>query len=213
MLEDIILIGPPGSGKGTVGRLLAMSGIVHHVSTGDLVRDFLATLAEDDPINIRIMTQGEFLNDEEISALLVRALDGHRHERVVFDGYPRNLPQIEMLDRILAGMGHNIGHVISLDVPDEIIIDRISGRHSCRVCNRVFHVRNNPPPEEGCCGSTAYLWRVDDTAEIVEMRLLRYHEYTAKLTDVYETRGLVRHVDGTGTIEEVMNKVVGAMKL
>lgn len=205
MTGDIIFIGPPGGGKGTVGQIIDRAGLARHVSTGDLCRDYLKSVAEDDPIHARIAA-GEFLNDDEITALLARRVSELPDVRMIIDGYPRSLDQVKLLDRILAKYDREIGAVISFEMTDERVVERISGRYVCRACAHVYHRTFNPAPDNVCaCGETQFITREDDRPAVIGARLYRYHHRTEPVIAHYKARGLIRALDCDRPIEVVAN--------
>jgi len=206
-MSDLVFMGPPGGGKGTVGKLLQRAGLADHVSTGELIRTYLTTLPADDPLNERIAA-GHFLSDDEITALLIRHVD-NVDRRIIFDGYPRNLEQITLLIRILERAERTLHAAILFELPDEQVIDRISGRYNCQTCKTVYHRLFNPAPDNRCvCGSTSFETRSDDRAEVVAARLARYHQVTEPMIDRFENMRLLRVVNADQSVEAVMKEVM-----
>lgn len=206
---NIILLGPPGAGKGTqAGRLIAQRGLVQ-LSTGDMLRE--AILAGS-PIGLRakaIMEAGELVPDEVVNELIANRLDLPGTFAVsgfIFDGYPRTEAQAISLDALLAERGLKLDHVIELEVEGDALVDRITGRYSCAQCGTGYHDRYKLPKTEGVCdvcGSDRFKRRPDDNEQTVRTRLAEYRAKTAPILPYYDARGLVRRVDGMAPIEDV----------
>ena len=207
MALNIILLGPPGAGKGTqASRLVDEAGMVQ-LSTGDMLR---AAVKAETPVGLQakaVMEAGELVSDEIVNALIDENLGRLSADQgVIFDGYPRTAGQAESLDALLAAHGRKLDHVIELDVDEEALVDRISGRFSCAKCSTPYHDRYNKPEVEGVCdlcGSTEFKRRPDDNAETVRTRLAEYRAKTAPILPIYEAKGLVSRVDGMLPIEAV----------
>lgn len=213
---DVILFGPPGAGKGTQSKLLAEKLGIPQISTGDRMRAERKAGTELGRKFDEYMTAGRLVPDELTIELLRRCLseDDAKHG-AIFDGYPRTLAQARALDELLARMGRRVDRVIALEVPEDAIVDRISGRRSCEVCGQVYHVRYNPPPPSGrcgTCGSDRIVQRDDDREEKVRRRNAEYLEKTVPILEHYGTLGVVSKVDGTGSVEEVTRRVEAALK-
>lgn len=208
---NIILLGPPGAGKGTqAGRLQAEHGMVQ-LSTGDMLRE--ARKAET-PLGHQVaavMDSGALVSDEIVSALIdekLGSLDGA--QGVIFDGYPRTAAQATALDALLADHGRTLNYVIELDVDEEALVERIVGRYSCAKCGTNYHDKFNTPKVAGVCdvcGSTEFKRRADDNAETVRTRMAEYRAKTAPILPIYDARGLVRHVDGMADIAHVSDAI------
>lgn len=207
MALNIILLGPPGAGKGTqASRLVDEAGMVQ-LSTGDMLR---AAVRTETPVGLQakaVMEAGELVSDEIVNALIDENLGRLSADQgVIFDGYPRTAGQAASLDMLLAAHGRKLDHVIELDVDEEALVDRISGRFSCARCSTPYHDRYNKPEVEGVCdlcGSTEFKRRPDDNAETVRTRLAEYRAKTAPILPIYEAKGLVSRVDGMAPIEAV----------
>jgi adenylate kinase len=211
---NIILLGPPGAGKGTqAARLVAARGMVQ-LSTGDMLR---AAVKAGTPVGLQakaVMDAGALVSDEIVSALIGEALDRMGPDQgAIFDGYPRTVAQAETLDTILAGRGRTLDHVIELDVDEEALVDRITGRFTCASCGAGYHDRYKQPAVEGVCdscGGTEFKRRPDDNAETVRTRMAEYRAKTAPILPHYEARGLVSRVDGMAEMDEV-TAAIGAI--
>jgi len=204
---NIILLGPPGAGKGTQASRLVDERKMVQLSTGDMLR---AARSIDTPLGhevAAIMDSGGLVSDEIVNALIDDKLSSLTHDQgVIFDGYPRTRGQAESLDGLLATHGRKLDLVIELEVDEDALVDRISGRFTCAKCGEGYHDRHKPPAIAGVCdvcGSTAFKRRPDDNAETVRTRLAEYRAKTAPILPLYEARGLVRRVDGMAPIAKV----------
>ena len=204
---NIILLGPPGAGKGTqASRIEAEHGLVQ-LSTGDMLR---AAKAAGTPVGLKakpIMEAGGLVPDEIVSGIIGERLDmADTANGVIFDGYPRTAVQAGQLDDLLAARGRRLDHVIELGVDEDALIERITGRFTCAKCGAGYHDRFKQPRVTGVCdvcGSTHFNRRVDDNAETVRTRMAEYRAKTAPILPIYEARGLVHRVDGMADIADV----------
>ena len=202
---DIILLGPPGAGKGTQARRLEEKYGMKQLSTGDMLR---AAREKDSPVGCQVrevMDRGELVSDAIVSALIGEHLDDAKNG-AIFDGYPRTQPQAEALDLLLRERDRELSHVIELDVDEEALVTRICGRFSCARCGALYHETANPPATSGVCdecGSTEFKKRPDDNEETVRKRMAEYRAKTAPILPFYERQGLVRKIDGMGKVEDV----------
>src|SRR5437868_11232075 len=203
---NIILLGPPGAGKGTQApRLQAERGMIQ-LSTGDMLRE---ARASGSPIGEKvkaIMDAGELVSDAIVTALIGERLDSCAGCGAIFDGFPRTKLQAEALDLLLAERGRRLDHVIELVVDEEALVTRITGRFTCARCGAGYHDSFRPTKVEGVCdvcGSTEFKRRPDDNEETVRTRMAEYRAKTEPILPFYEARGLVRRVNGMGSVEEV----------
>ncbi len=205
----LILLGPPGAGKGTQAVRLAEVFGLQHLSSGDLLRAERKSGTELGRRVAGYMDAGALVPDEIIvQVVLGRILQPARPAGVLLDGFPRTQPQAEALDAALRRAGKKVDLVVSLVVPDESIVDRITGRRSCPACGAVYHVVTMPPKVEGVCDrdGAALAHRTDDTAEVVSQRLAAYHAQTRPLEEYYRARGLMTEVDGTLDVDAVFER-------
>ncbi|MCW2383089.1 MULTISPECIES: adenylate kinase [unclassified Sphingobium] len=209
---NIILLGPPGAGKGTQAqRLVAARGMVQ-LSTGDMLR---AAVKAGTPVGLKakaVMDAGELVSDEIVSGIIGEALDQLAPDvGVIFDGYPRTAAQAESLDVLLGARNRQLDHVIELAVDEDALVDRITGRFTCASCGEGYHDRYKTPKIEGVCdrcGSTEFKRRPDDNEETVRTRMAEYRAKTAPILPIYEERNIVSRVDGMADIDEVSNAIV-----
>ncbi|HYD38530.1 MAG TPA: adenylate kinase [Allosphingosinicella sp.] len=204
---NIILLGPPGAGKGTqAARLVQDRGMVQ-ISTGDMLREAVKAGTEIGRLADEIMKAGKLFPDDLMSQILGARLDQPDTERgVIFDGYPRTHAQAEALDRLLAERGRRLDRVIELEVDEDALVDRITGRFTCAKCGEGYHDRYKLPRVPtlcDVCGSQEFKRRADDNEEAVRTRMAEYRAKTAPILPFYEAKGLVRRVDGMAAIGEV----------
>ena len=208
---NIILLGPPGAGKGTQSAGLVERHGMRQLSTGDMLR---AAVKAQTPVGIEakaVMDRGELVSDAIVSSLIdenLAAMDPG--QGAIFDGYPRTAAQADDLDRILAKHGRGLDHVIELGVDVDALVERITGRLSCGNCGALYHDTANPPAKQGVCdvcGSTEFKRRPDDNEETVRTRMDEYRAKTAPILPGYEARGIVSRVDGMAGIDEVAEAI------
>ena len=207
---NIILLGPPGAGKGTqAARLQSERGMVQ-LSTGDMLR---GAVAAGTPVGLKakeVMERGELVSDAIVSALIGEHLDASEGRGAIFDGYPRTQAQAEALDLLLAERGRKLDHVIELAVDEDDLVRRIVGRFTCANCSAPYHDEFKQPLAPGVCdvcGSTKFKRRPDDNEETVRTRMAEYRAKTAPILPYYELRGLVRRVDGMASVEAVAAQI------
>ena len=203
----LILLGPPGAGKGTQAKLLTQAYGIPHISTGDMFRDHKARGTELGKKIQAIMDAGELVTDEITNALVKdRLARSDVTKGFILDGYPRTIAQAEYLDQLLRSMGQSVDRVISYEVAEELVVERISGRRSCPRCGAVFHVSANPPRRTGFCDKdgTALVQRDDDKPENVKKRMQEYADKTWPLKRFFQERGKVVEVEGVGTPEGIL---------
>jgi len=214
---DIILLGPPGAGKGTqASRLEEEHGMVQ-LSTGDMLRAAVKAGTEVGLKAKALMDAGELVPDEVVSGIIGDRLDELGPDKgVIFDGYPRTAAQAESLDEILAERGRTLSHVIELVVDEDALVERIVGRFTCGKCGEGYHDKFKKPAVEGVCdvcGSTEFKRRPDDNEETVRTRMKEYRAKTEPILPIYEKRGIVRKVNGMGSMAEVNDAIEAALSL
>ncbi len=204
----LVLLGPPGVGKGTEAELLAEKFSITHLSTGDMLREAVARKTEAGKAASAYMLKGELVPDEIVIGLF-REVVGGAGNGFVLDGFPRNRPQAESLEETLRGEGINLTAVISLKADDAILISRLSGRRQCRDCDAIYHLGNYPPKSEGVCdkcGGELYQ-RKDDREEAIRERLAVYQEQTPQLLDYYGEKGLLEKISANDTSQETFVRI------
>jgi len=210
---NIILFGPPGAGKGTQAKRLEKSRGLIQLSTGDMLRAAVAAGTEYGKKAKEVMEKGELVSDEIVINIISDRLDEDDVKNapgVIFDGFPRTVAQAEELDRMLASKGMKLDAVIVLDVDDEALVERITGRFTCAKCGKGYHDKFEKPKVDGVCdecGSTEFTRRADDNEETVRQRLESYHAQTSPLIDYYEKAGIVKKVDGMAAIDDVTAQI------
>jgi len=204
---NIILLGPPGAGKGTQAQRLVERHGFRQLSTGDMLR---AAVKAGTPTGLQakaVMERGELVSDEIVSALIGEELDAMGvGTGAIFDGYPRTEAQAESLDGILASRGRKLDHVVELNVDEDALVERITGRYTCATCGKGYHDHFEKPKVEGVCdkcGGTEFKRRPDDNEATVRTRMAEYRAKTAPILPVYEARGIVHRVDGMAPMDDV----------
>ena len=208
-MNDLVFIGPPGAGKGTQAQRLVSKLSVPQISTGDMLRAARKAGTELGRKADEFMSRGALVPDEVVIGLVEERLQlPDASTGFVLDGFPRTVPQAEALDRLLARMGRGIVHVILLEVPDELIIERITGRRVGETSGRIYHIKYDPPPSpDRGEGGERLLIRDDDREEVVRPRQVAYAAQTAPLVAYYANKGLLRRVDGVGSVDEVTSAI------
>ncbi|NLN15378.1 MAG: adenylate kinase [Tissierellia bacterium] len=211
----IILLGPPGVGKGTQAANIVERYGIPHISTGDILRANIKEGTELGKTAKEYMDKGLLVPDEIVVSIVQdRLTKDDCKEGFLLDGFPRTVEQAEALDKALDEMGIKLDKVVNIQADKEVLIERIVGRRICRSCGATYHIKNNPPKVEGICdkcGGELYQ-REDDTVETVATRIQVYLEQTQPLIDFYRQKGLILDVDGTQPIEEVFNTIVKAIE-
>lgn len=211
MIVRIILIGPPGSGKGTQAKLLAARFGIPHISSGDLLRD---AVRQKTPLGMQAkqyMDRGELVPDDVLlGAIAERLRQPDCTPGFILDGFPRTLFQNDALGKMLAGQGQSVEHVASIDVPRAELVKRISGRRTCHECGAMYHVTFDPPNNADRCNrcNGELYQREDDREETIAARLEVYDRQTAPLLDVYRERHMLCQVDGVGSREQVLHRLL-----
>lgn len=210
-MKLLILLGPPGAGKGTQAQLLMTKHGLVQLSTGDMLRSAVKAGSDIGRKADAIMKAGQLVPDEIVTDLIAQRLDSEAHAPgFIFDGYPRTRPQAEALDALLAERGLKLAHVIELSVDEDALVDRVSGRFTCVRCNEGYHDRYKLPKVAGVCdvcGSTEFKRRPDDNADTIRARLAVYRADTAPILPYYDAQGLVSRVDGMADIAHVTEAI------
>ncbi len=207
----IVMLGAPGAGKGTQAKKIAEKYQLPHISTGDIFRANIKNGTELGKKAKTYMDQGLLVPDELVVDLVVdRLKQDDCKNGYILDGFPRTIPQAEALDAALAAIGEKMDYALNVDVPDENIINRMSGRRACVSCGATYHVEFNPTKAEGVCDACGaeLILRDDDKAETVKKRLDVYHDQTQPLIDYYKNAGILVDIDGTVDMNEVFNAIV-----
>ncbi len=215
MATYIVLLGPPGAGKGTQAEVISREMNLAHISSGDLFRENLKNQTELGKMAQGYMNRGELVPDDVTIAMVHdRLLRPDCKDGALLDGFPRTPAQAVALADMLASMGEQVDAVPYISVPAEVLIERLGGRWSCPTCGRVYHVKYNPPKTPGVCDDdgTRLIQRDDDKAETVERRIHVYTEQTAPLIEYYHKQGLLIEVDGTHSIDDVSKEILDALK-
>ena len=207
----IVMLGAPGAGKGTQAKMIAEKYGIPHVSTGDIFRANIKNGTELGKEAKQYMDQGKLVPDElTVKILLDRVAQDDCKNGYVLDGFPRTIPQANVLDEALTKLGDRIDYAVNVDVPDDNIINRMGGRRACVACGATYHIVYNAPKTEGICDNCGkeLIIRDDDKPETVKNRLKVYHEQTQPLIDFYEGKGVLKSVDGTADMKDVFAAIV-----
>ncbi|MBP0614700.1 adenylate kinase [Jiella mangrovi] len=212
----LILLGPPGAGKGTQAQRLVNGHNVPQLSTGDMLR---AAVAAETEVGLKakaIMDAGNLVPDEVVNAIVAdRIAEDDCSEGFILDGYPRTLKQADALEELLEQRGQHLDHVIELRVDDDVLVTRVSGRFSCASCGTVYHDEDRQPKVEGVCdncGSTEFKRRPDDNAETMRSRLRNYYKETSPLVGYYYCKRTLRSIDGMAPIDDVTKSIETILK-
>jgi adenylate kinase len=211
---NLVLLGPPGSGKGTQGERLNADLRLPYYATGDILRGAVRDETELGKSAKEYMDRGDLVPDEVIVGVIAERIDSaEADEGFILDGFPRTTPQAEALDAKLAELGRAVTAVLLIDVSDEEVVRRLGGRRTCEAEGHVYHVDFNPPKTEGVCDidGSPLLVRDDDQPEVIRKRLATYHEKTEPLVSYYEGRGVLRRVEGEREPAEVTDELRGIL--
>jgi len=211
----IIIVGPPGAGKGTQAKLIVKDFNIIQLSTGDLLRENRKRDTQLGQEAQKYMDDGNLVPDEVILGMV--AEEFQKPELIpgyILDGFPRTGPQAEGLDQLLKDRGLTLDHVLVLEVPDSELVRRLTARRSCSECGHIYNVVFNPPAVEGICDhdGSPLIHRSDDTEETVVNRLDVYKKQTKPLIDHYQPQGVVRHIDGTGDMQDIYKRILAVLK-
>ena len=211
---NVVIFGAPGSGKGTQSEKIVEKYGINHISTGDVLRAEMKNGTELGKTAKGYIDQGQLIPDELMIDILASVFDSFKDSKgVIFDGFPRTIPQAKALDDALTKIGEKMDYAIDVDVPDENIVNRMGGRRACLNCGATYHIVFNPTKVEGkcdACGADTVL-RDDDKPETVQKRLAVYHEQTQPLIEYYDKQGILKSVDGTKPMDEVFSAIVGIL--
>lgn len=212
---NVVLLGPPGAGKGTQAKLLEDARSLVKLSTGDMLRAVVAAGTELGRKAGDIMERGQLVPDELVIGLIAERMDADgKAEGFILDGFPRTIAQAEALDRLLKERGKHVDAVVEMRVDDDALVKRITGRFACADCGEGYHDLFKLPKVPGVCdrcGGTEFVRRRDDTEEVVRARLKAYHAQTEPLIDYYGRQGKLKTLDGMADIQTVQKEILGAL--
>ena len=211
----IIIVGPPGAGKGTQAKLIVKDFQIIQLSTGDLLREHRRQDTKLGQAATKYMDGGNLVPDEVILGMVAQEFKKPELEPgYILDGFPRTCPQARGLDQLLADRGLALDHVLVLEVPDSELVRRLTARRSCSKCGHIYNLVFNPPAVDGVCDhdGSPLIHRSDDTEETVVNRLAVYKKQTKPLVDHYQPQGVVRHIDGTGDMQDIYQRILAVLK-
>lgn len=215
MKTNILLLGAPGAGKGSQAKLIVAKYHIPHISTGDMFREAIKAQSELGKQVDEIIKNGNLVPDELTISLVKERLSRPDCENgYLLDGFPRTLVQADALKKLSKDINRELELVINVDVPDEIVLDRITGRRTCKSCGATYHIKNKPPKVEGVCNSCGgeLFIRPDDNASAVSTRLENYHKQTEPLVDFYTNEGLLITINGNDTYDNIFSKISKAIE-
>jgi adenylate kinase len=207
---NIILLGPPGAGKGTQARRLVEERDMVQLSTGDMLREAKDSGTEMGRRVADVMARGELVTDEIVIGLIREKLEGAKGGGFIFDGFPRTLAQADALGELLSEEGQSLDAVIEMRVDDDVLVERITARSTCGSCGEVYNDKTKPIPADGrctSCGATEFKRRADDNEDSLRTRLMAYYKQTSPLIGYYHAKGMLRAVDGLGEIDDVATEI------
>jgi len=212
---NIVFLGPPGAGKGTQAKILIERYGIPQVSTGDMLREHRAKGTELGKKAQEYMDKGQLVPDEIILGMVKERLSQPDCQKgFILDGFPRTVAQAEALDKLLSEMGKKLDFALALIVPDDLLVERLTGRRTCKSCGMMYHIKYKPPKVEGKCDvcEGELYQRPDDNEETVRNRLKVYHEQTAPLIEYYKNKGILREIDGSKSIEEITQQLISILE-
>lgn len=213
---NLVLLGPPGAGKGTQARLLVQKHDMIQLSTGDMLREAKDSGTEMGKLVAGVMARGELVTDEIVIGLIREKLQGDTRGGFIFDGFPRTLAQADALAALLAEMGQGLHAVIELQVDDAALVDRITARSTCGNCGEVYNDHTKPVPADGVCTSCGekaeFKRRADDNEDSLRQRLMEYYKKTSPLTGYYYAKGALRAVDGLAAQDKVAAQIAAHLE-
>jgi adenylate kinase len=211
---NIILLGPPGAGKGTQARRLVDERGMIQLSTGDMLREAKDSGTEMGKVVADVMARGDLVTDEIVIGLIEEKLSGENGGGFIFDGFPRTLAQADALGDLMAKVGQSLDRVVEMQVDDDELVARITARSTCGDCGEVYNDQSKPIPADGkCvnCGASDFKRRADDNEESLKTRLMAYYKQTSPLIGYYYAKGDLKSVNGLGEIEDVAAEITGAL--
>lgn len=212
---NIVFLGPPGAGKGTQAKILIERYGIPQVSTGDMLREHRAKGTELGKKAQECMDKGQLVPDEIILGMVKERLSQPDCQKgFILDGFPRTVAQAEALGKLLSEMGKKLDFALALIVPDDLLVERLTGRRTCKSCGMMYHIKYKPPKVEGKCDvcEGELYQRPDDNEETVRNRLKVYHEQTAPLIEYYKNKGILREIDGSKSIEEITQQLISILE-